>query len=195
MFIFATIALEQFVDKLQQMPGFLNGLATVPTLKNSQNLYEKVIIKYNENNNFKKEKTNNQNDNRNLFQYNDNRSNKDMNNMSKMPLYQNEDHNRNYKGINNDKQNMGNMQQYMMQGQNNYMQQKYYQQQAGKNNQMKSKENFCLINFKIKDMDNSIYNNMQMNPADMNNMYLNNNMVAFNNNSGIKKFKKIMPFY
>lgn len=71
MFLFATTALEQFVDKLHQWPQYLSSLVTIPTLKNSPLLYEKVNEKFNEvNNKGKGGKEMNQGDGKNQFQFN-----------------------------------------------------------------------------------------------------------------------------
>jgi CCR4-NOT transcription complex subunit 1 len=52
MFTFATVALEQFVDKLHNWPQYLGSLINIPTLKTTNNgLYERVLEKYNEVNN------------------------------------------------------------------------------------------------------------------------------------------------
>jgi hypothetical protein len=71
MFLFATTALEQYVDKLHQWPQYLSSLMTIPTLKNSPLLYEKVNEKFNEiNNKNKGGKENNQAEGKNQFQFN-----------------------------------------------------------------------------------------------------------------------------
>jgi hypothetical protein len=70
MFLFAVIALEQFVDKLNQWPQYLNSIVSIPTLKNNQLLYEKVTSKFNEINNKTKGKDIGQNDGRNHYQFN-----------------------------------------------------------------------------------------------------------------------------
>jgi hypothetical protein len=73
MFLFAVIALEQFVDKLNQWPQYLNSIVSLPTLKNNQMLYEKVTNKYNEINNKKNKEILNlniQNDGKNNYQFN-----------------------------------------------------------------------------------------------------------------------------
>lgn len=71
MFLFATTALEQFVDKLQQWPQYLSSLIAIPTLKNSPILFEKVNDKFNEiNNKGKSGRDNNQTDGKNQFQFN-----------------------------------------------------------------------------------------------------------------------------
>jgi hypothetical protein len=51
---------------------------------------------------------------------------------------------------------------------------------------------FNIIIFKITiDIDNNIYNNLQLNPAEINNLYMNNNMIAFGPlNLGKKNIKK-----
>jgi hypothetical protein len=48
MYIFATLALEQFVDKLQSSPQYLQNLISIPAIKNNPNLYEKINDKFNE---------------------------------------------------------------------------------------------------------------------------------------------------
>ena len=70
MFLFAVIALEQFVDKLNQWPQYLNSIVSIPTLKNNQLLYEKVTSKFNEINNKTKGKDIGQNDGRSHYQFN-----------------------------------------------------------------------------------------------------------------------------
>ena len=70
MFLFAVIALEQFVEKLNQWPQYLNSIVSISTLKNNQLLYEKVTFKFNEMNNTKKPKDIGQNDARNHYQFN-----------------------------------------------------------------------------------------------------------------------------
>ena len=70
MFLFAVIALEQFVDKLNQWPQYLNSIVSIPTLKNNLLLFEKVTSKFNEINNKNKEKDIGQNDGRSHYQFN-----------------------------------------------------------------------------------------------------------------------------
>lgn len=71
MFLFASTALEQYVDKLHQWPQYLSSLMTIPTLKNSPLLYEKVNEKFNEiNNKIKGGKENNPAEGKNQFQFN-----------------------------------------------------------------------------------------------------------------------------
>lgn len=48
MFTFATIALEQFVDKLHLWPQYLQSLTEIPALKNYPTLHDRVIEKLNE---------------------------------------------------------------------------------------------------------------------------------------------------
>ena len=70
MYLFAVIALEQFADKLNQWPQYLNSLIIIPTLKNNQFIYEKVTSKFNELNNTKKPTDVGQNEGRNHYQFN-----------------------------------------------------------------------------------------------------------------------------
>lgn len=70
MFLFAVIALEQFVDKLNQWPQYLNSIVSIQTLKNNSQLFEKVSNKFNEVNNSKKLKEIGQNEGRNNYQFN-----------------------------------------------------------------------------------------------------------------------------
>jgi hypothetical protein len=63
--------LEQFVDKLNLMPQFLNSISSIGTLKNNPILYEKVTNKLSEINNKKgkdiqNESRNHNNNNNNL---------------------------------------------------------------------------------------------------------------------------------
>ena len=46
LFIFGTTALQQFIDKLQQMPSYTKSLVETKQLKNDPILYESVIEKY-----------------------------------------------------------------------------------------------------------------------------------------------------
>ena len=70
MFLFAVIALEQFADKLNQWPQYLNSLIIIPTLKNNQFIFDKVTSKFNELNNTKKQKDIGQNEGKNNYQFN-----------------------------------------------------------------------------------------------------------------------------
>lgn len=50
MYLFGTIALEQFIDKLPASPQYLQSLVAIPALKNSPTLYEKINEMFNESN-------------------------------------------------------------------------------------------------------------------------------------------------
>jgi len=70
MYLFATTALEQFLDKIHQWPQYLSSLISISTLKNCPHLYEKVIEKFNEINNKNKGKENTFGEGKNQYQAN-----------------------------------------------------------------------------------------------------------------------------
>jgi hypothetical protein len=57
MYLFATTALEQFVDNLSTTQQYLQNLISLPALKKSPVLFEKINDKYNELTNKNKQKT------------------------------------------------------------------------------------------------------------------------------------------
>ena len=62
MYIFGTIALNQFVNKISNWPNFMNSLIDVPQIKNEKDLYQKLLKQFNESK--KKEKGINSGDSR-----------------------------------------------------------------------------------------------------------------------------------
>jgi len=56
MYLFATTALKQFVENLSTNPQYLQNLITIPALKKSPGLFEKINEKFNEMNNKNKPK-------------------------------------------------------------------------------------------------------------------------------------------
>jgi CCR4-NOT transcription complex subunit 1 len=56
MYTFANVALEQFVDKLNTWPQYLQSLTSIHTLKNNQALFDRIMDKFNEMNNKNKVK-------------------------------------------------------------------------------------------------------------------------------------------
>lgn len=152
MFLFATTALEQFVDKLHQWPQYLTSLITIQTLKNSPQLFDKVNEKFNEINNKTKGKENIQGDGKNQYQFNnmvnniinfdfqieEKRSNKDLSQVSKMPVFPNDEFNRNFKTITNNEKQVAGVHPYMMQPQGFIPRNNYFQQQGNKSNIPKS---------------------------------------------------------
>ncbi len=160
MFLFATTALEQYVDKLYQWPQYLSSIVTIPSLKNSPLLYEKVTEKFNEiNNKSKVGKESNQADVKNQFQFNnmvnnnfnfdfqieEKRSNKDLCQVSKMPVFPNDEFNRNFKSIASIEKQNPSVNPYMMQPQGFIPRNNYFpQQQGNKSNLPKSKFHFIL---------------------------------------------------
>jgi len=162
MFLFATTALEQFVDKLHQWPQYLSSLVAIQSLKNCPMLFEKVNEKFNEiNNKGKGGKDNNQAHGKNQFQINnmvnniinvdfqveEKRSNKDLNQVSKMPVFPNDEFNRNFKTIASNEKQVPGVNPYMMQPQGFMPRNNYFPQQGNKSNLPKS--NFSLNFFKI----------------------------------------------
>lgn len=161
MFLFAVTALEQFVDKLHQWPQYLNSIVTIPALKNNPQLFEKVNEKYNEINNKNKGRDNsNQIDPKNNFQFNnmvnnllnfdyqieEKRSNKDLSQVSKMPVFPNDEFNRNFKTIaNTDKQQVHPPPQFIMQPGNFIPSHNFFPQQQGSKNQINKSKIFFLI--------------------------------------------------
>jgi hypothetical protein len=153
MFLFATTALEQFVDKLPQWPQYLSSLITIPALKNNSILFEKV----NEINNKSKGKDSIQGDGKNQYQFNnmvnniinfdfqieEKRSNKDLSQVSKMPVFPNDEFNRNFKTITNNEKQVPGVHPYMMQPQGFIPRNNYFQQQGNKSIHLKL---FLLIN-------------------------------------------------
>ena len=157
MFLFATTALEKFVDKLHQWPQYLSSLVTIPSLKNSPLLYDKVNEKFNEiNNKGKAGKESSQGDGKNQFQFNnmvninylinfdfqieDKRSNKDLSQVSKMPVFPNDEFNRNFKTIASNEKQVPGVNPYMMQPQGFMPRNNFFpQQQGNKSNMPKSK--------------------------------------------------------
>ena len=62
MYIFGTVALNQFVNKISNWPNFMNSLIDVPQIKTEKDLYQKLLKQFNESK--KKEKGINSGDSR-----------------------------------------------------------------------------------------------------------------------------------
>ena len=48
LYIFSTIALNQFIGKISQWPHFMNSLIDIPEIKNDKELYQKLLKQFNE---------------------------------------------------------------------------------------------------------------------------------------------------
>lgn len=142
MFLFAVTALEQFIDKLQQWPQYLTSLVQITGLKNSPALFDRVNEKFNEINNKNKIKDNAQGDGKTNYQYNnmvnniinfdiqveEKRSNKDLSQISKMPVFPNDEFNRNFKNVSSNEKPIQAVPPYMMQPGNFIPPHNYFQQ-------------------------------------------------------------------
>jgi len=159
MFLFGVTALEEFVDKLHQWPQYLSNLITIPALKNCPHLFEKVNEKYNEINNKNKNKDN-QSDGKNQFQFNnvvnnlnnfdfqneEKRSNKDLTHVSKMPIFANEEFNRNFKNMSVNEKHIPGGNQFMIQNQDFVQSHNYFQQQGNKSKKKSNRKFIFFLN-------------------------------------------------
>jgi len=48
MYIFGTVALNQFIGKISHWPNFMNSLIDIPQIKNEKDLYQKLLKQFNE---------------------------------------------------------------------------------------------------------------------------------------------------